>query len=93
MRYLVFIHNYVRNQSNISPIISLIIGLNMNITPNRIPCQIKVVRCPGHTIHFLGYGYEAFVAKVLELSNLSKEPERRLYESWSPYRLQGAKET
>ena len=51
-------------------------------------CQVVFVRCPGHTIHYMVFGYEEFVRRVLQLTGLAEQEDRREYESWDPYRLQ-----
>jgi len=44
------------------------------------------VRCPGHTIQFLGYGYSKYIEKTLELLGISVDYlEWRKYETWTPY--------
>jgi hypothetical protein len=44
------------------------------------------VRCPGHTIQFLRYGYTAYINKILELLNLNiNDLEWKKYENWTPY--------
>ena len=49
-------------------------------------CQDTVVRCPGHTIQFLGYGYSKYIEKTLELLGISVDYlEWRKYETWTPY--------
>jgi predicted DNA-binding protein with PD1-like motif len=54
--------------------------------------QDKIVRCPGHTIHYMVFGYEVFVRQVLQLTGLAEQEDRRQYESWNPYRLQDVAE-
>ena len=34
------------------------------------------------------FGYEEFVRRVLQLTGLAEQEDRREYESWDPYRLQ-----
>ena len=44
------------------------------------------MRCPGHTIQFLNYGYSQYIRKVLELVEIKPDKiEWRLYENWTPY--------
>jgi len=49
-------------------------------------CQRTIVRCPGHTIQFLGYGYSKYIEKIKELLGI-KDPglNRGKYENWTPY--------
>jgi hypothetical protein len=42
------------------------------------------VRCPGHAIQFLNYGYSQYIKKVLELVEINPDKiEWRLYEKWT----------
>jgi hypothetical protein len=50
------------------------------------------VRCPGHPIHYMIFGYDEYVGRVLELADLAERRDLRRYESWTPYRLQDAPE-
>jgi hypothetical protein len=44
------------------------------------------VRCPGHTIQFLGYGYCRYIEKTLELLGITDTSlDLRKCESWTPY--------
>jgi hypothetical protein len=44
------------------------------------------VRCPGHTIQFLNYGYTEYIRKALELLEIDVNSlEREKYETWTPY--------
>jgi len=46
------------------------------------------VRCPGHTIQFLGYGYSKYIEKTLKLLGLTiNYQEWTKYENWTPYSL------
>ena len=45
------------------------------------------VRCPGHTIQYMCFGYVEYVERVLELAGLSRMENMEEYESWTPYRL------
>ena len=47
------------------------------------------VRCPRHTIHFMRFGYEEYIKRVLKLSGLKEltKLEVKKYETWTPYRL------
>ena len=47
------------------------------------------VRCPRHTIHFMRFGYEKYIERVLKLSGLKEltKLEVKKYETWTPYRL------
>jgi len=45
-----------------------------------------VVRCPGHTIQFMGYGYSEYIKKTLELLGIEIcHLEWKKYETWTPY--------
>ena len=45
------------------------------------------MRCPGHTIQFLGYGYTEYIKRTLELHGIDvKALDWREYETWTPYR-------
>ena len=50
--------------------------------------QVFAVRCPGHIIHYMVFGYEEFVRHVLQLTALPEQEDRSEYESWDPDRLQ-----
>lgn len=42
-----------------------------------------VVRCPGHTIHFLGFGYSLYVGRTLQLTDISLSGlEVKEYDPW-----------
>jgi hypothetical protein len=44
------------------------------------------VRCPGHTIQFLGYGYGKYIEKALELLGINRASlDRSKYGSWTPF--------
>ena len=44
------------------------------------------MRCPGHTIQFMGYGYSRYVEGVLGVVGLVREKmEFEQYERWTPY--------
>jgi len=44
------------------------------------------VRCPGHTIQFLGYGYSKYIEKTLKLLGLTIDyQEWTKYENWTPH--------
>jgi hypothetical protein len=48
--------------------------------------QADVVRCPGHTIQFLNYGYTEYIRKALELLEIEvNNLEMEKYETWTPY--------
>jgi hypothetical protein len=48
--------------------------------------QLSIVRCPGHTIQFLNYGYTEYIRKALELLEIDVNSlEREKYETWTPY--------
>ena len=49
--------------------------------------QHALVRCPGHTIQYMRFGYVEFVERVLELAGLTRMQNVEEYESWTPYRL------
>ena len=45
-----------------------------------------VVRCPGHTIHFLRYGYAEYVKTVLGFLNINPSLiDWNKYDTWNPY--------
>ena len=51
------------------------------------------MRCPGHTIQFLNYGYSQYIKKVLELVEINPDKiEWRLYDDWTPYHLESRKD-
>ena len=51
------------------------------------------MRCPGHTIQFLNYGYSQYIRKVLELSEIDPEKiEWRFYDDWTPYHSESGKD-
>lgn len=51
------------------------------------------MRCLGHTIHFLNYGYDQYTKKVLELVEISPDKlEWRLYKNWTPYHSESRKD-
>ena len=51
------------------------------------------MRCPGHTIQFLNYGYPQYIKKVLELVEINSDKiEWRLYEDWTPYYSESRKD-
>ena len=43
------------------------------------------VRCPGHTIQFMRFGYGEYVERVLELAGVTRKLEMEEYEPWDPY--------
>ena len=45
---------------------------NSYFSINTNQSQTRLVRCPGHTIHFMGYGYEKFVERLWVLENWFK---------------------
>ena len=47
--------------------------------------QQIIVRCPGDTIHFMGFGYEKFIERLIELAGIQQPKDWKPYESWSPY--------
>ena len=49
--------------------------------------QVAHVRCPGHTIHHMRFGYGEFVERVLELAGLTSLRNMEEYETWTPYRV------
>ena len=49
------------------------------------PGQVRRVRCPGDTIHFMGFGYEVFIERLIELAGNQQPEDWKPYESWSPY--------
>jgi len=46
------------------------------------------VRCAGHTIHFMRFGYGEYIRQVLDLADLTERGDLERYASWTPYRLQ-----
>ena len=46
--------------------------------------QIEYVRCPGHTIHFMGYGYENYKERLIELAGIYQPEDWKPYDFWSP---------
>ena len=46
---------------------------------------MKSVRCPEDTIHFMGFGYETFIERLIELAGIQKIKDWKPYESWNPY--------
>ncbi len=51
------------------------------------------MRCPGHTIQFLNYGYSQYIKKVLELVEINPDKiEWRLYDDWTPYHSESRKD-
>jgi len=51
------------------------------------------VRCPGHTIQFLNYGYSQYIKKVLELVEINPDKIKwGLYDDWTPYHLENRKD-
>jgi hypothetical protein len=50
--------------------------------------QAVFVRCPGDTIHFMRFGYQVYVDRLVELAGIRPVEEWEPYESWDPYRLQ-----
>jgi len=56
-------------------------------TINLAISQRFVVRCPGHTIQFLGFNYRGYVDQVLELAELDyiTAEEVKKYENWTPF--------
>ena len=48
--------------------------------------DISVVRCPGHTIHFLRYGYAEYIKTVLGFLNINPSLiDWNKYDTWNPY--------
>ena len=47
----------------------------------------STVRCPGHTIQYMRFGYVEYVGQVLELAGLTRKQTMEEYETWTPYRL------
>lgn len=45
------------------------------------------VRCPGHAVQFMNFGYDAYRELVTELADLNDGQDWEYYESWTPYRL------
>ena len=52
--------------------------------PTAGDCQ-AAVRCPGHTIQFMAFGYDEYVRQVRELASLDARQDWKRYESWTPY--------
>ncbi len=51
------------------------------------------MRCPGHTIQFLNYGYSQYIKKVLELVEINPDKIKwKLYDDWTPYHLESRKD-
>jgi hypothetical protein len=48
------------------------------------------VRCPGHPIQYMGFGYGEYVAQVLELAGLTRKVRMEEYEPWDLYRVSSA---
>jgi len=49
-------------------------------------CQVSAVRCPGHTIQFLNYGYTEYIRKTLKFLEINvNNLEMKKYENWTPY--------
>jgi len=51
-------------------------------------CQEENVRCPGDTIHFMRFGYQEYIDRLVELAGIKPPAEWTGYDSWNPYRLQ-----
>ena len=55
------------------------------------------MRCPGHAIHFMGFGYEEYVRRVLKLVGVNFESvvkgvkKHKSWNPWNPNRRQGVK--
>ena len=48
--------------------------------------QINFVRCPGHTIQFLGYGYSKYIEKTLNLLGIKRDSlDWRKCARWTPF--------
>jgi hypothetical protein len=43
---------------------------SVDYTLRMVKCQSTVVRCPGHTIHIMGFGYENFIEQLIELAGI-----------------------
>ena len=52
---------------------------------SRRPAQTPSVRCPGHTIQYMGFRYDRYVERVLELAGLSRKLKMEEYGTWTPY--------
>ena len=60
--------------------------LARNYTGKRVGSQVSAARCPGHSIHFLRYGYTVYINEALALAGMSIEDlELKQYEDWTPY--------
>ena len=66
-----------------NPVILLLHLVHYTYRPNY--CQANPVRCPGDTIHFMGFGYEDFIERLIELAGIQQPEDWKPYESWSPY--------
>ena len=53
-----------------------------------VTIKMHVVRCPGDTIHFMRFGYQEYVDRLVELAGIKPRTEWTGYDSWNPYRLQ-----
>ena len=59
---------------------------NADYTIGVIHHQGDGVRCPRHTIQFLGYGYGRYIEKTLELLSINRASlDWRKYGSWTPF--------
>lgn len=49
--------------------------------------QDCIVRCPGHGIHFLDFGYNEFRQKVIELAEIKPvgKEVKKYVSKWTPY--------
>ena len=75
-------------------IVAAIGDIRRFVCPNKLTAYFGLVprctpaRCPGHTIHYMGFGYSEYVERVVQLAGLAEIRDWSEYESWDPYRLQ-----
>jgi len=43
---------------------------SLDYTLRMVKCQSTVVRCPGDTIHFMGFGDEILIERLIELAGV-----------------------
>ena len=80
---------YIKRQMHFpNPEVSYFCSLSIYNTSILCQTQLTIVRYPGHTIHFMRYGYENFIERLIELARIQQPEDWKPYESWNPNWLQ-----
>ena len=61
-----------------------------SIPQGGLTSQPLPVRCPGHPIQYMRFGYAEYTERALELAGLTRKVNVEAYEPWDPYRVSSA---